>query len=248
MTNPSLTLASKLMQTLANCKAALSSLHASSVDTQAHELPNLIDLTHANLNRSPPAKTPMRGSQSDCSWPATLPRLELQIEQALAALDVDSVKQPNYCQNPQHSKYKMDRSRLAADEFGHLAQGVGNHNMTFQKTDNTMSPIAALFATYKLKKQLSTKQVLLPLRTGAITHTTTPTPKMLVARVLFNSVVSTPGAGFVTVDISNFYLMTPLLQPEYIRIKLSNLRQKIIDQYKLQDKVNRHGMIFVTIT
>jgi hypothetical protein len=38
-----------------------------------------------------------------------------------------------------------------------------------------------------------------------------PTADMLVAKILFNSVISTPGARFGTMDISNFYLMTPLL-------------------------------------
>ena len=37
-----------------------------------------------------------------------------------------------------------------------------------------------------------------------------PTADMLVAKILFNSVVSTKGAQFMTIDISDFYLMTPL--------------------------------------
>ena len=37
----------------------------------------------------------------------------------------------------------------------------------------------------------------------------TPTADMLVAKMLFNSVISTRGARFMTMDISNFYLMTP---------------------------------------
>ena len=46
----------------------------------------------------------------------------------------------------------------------------------------------------------------------------TPTAEMLVAKLLFNSVVSTPGARFMTMDILNVYLMTPLRRPEFIRI------------------------------
>jgi hypothetical protein len=38
-----------------------------------------------------------------------------------------------------------------------------------------------------------------------------PTADMLVAKILFNSVISTPSARFVMIDISNFYLMRPLL-------------------------------------
>ena len=56
----------------------------------------------------------------------------------------------------------------------------------------------------------------------------TPTAEMLVAKLLFNSVISTKDAKFMTMDISNFYLMTPLKRPEYIRMKLANIPQEII--------------------
>ena len=38
----------------------------------------------------------------------------------------------------------------------------------------------------------------------------TPTVDMLVAKLLFNIVVSTRNAKFMTMDTSHFYLMTPL--------------------------------------
>jgi hypothetical protein len=61
----------------------------------------------------------------------------------------------------------------------------------------------------------------------------TPTADMLVAKLLFNSVILTRGARFMTMDISNSYLMTPLHQPEFIPMTLSNIPDKIIDEYKL---------------
>ena len=51
---------------------------------------------------------------------------------------------------------------------------------------------------------------------------------MLVAKLLFNSVISTKDAKFMTLDISNFYLMTPLKRPEYIRMKLADIPEEII--------------------
>jgi hypothetical protein len=51
---------------------------------------------------------------------------------------------------------------------------------------------------------------------------------MLAAKLLFNSVVLTPGAKFMTIDISNSYLMTPLPRPEYLRLKLSDIPEEII--------------------
>jgi hypothetical protein len=71
---------------------------------------------------------------------------------------------------------------------------------------------------------------------------------MLVAKLLFNSVVSTPGAKFMTMDISNFYLMTPLLRPEYLRIKLTDIPDEIIQEYRLHTLVNAKGFVFVEVT
>ena len=51
---------------------------------------------------------------------------------------------------------------------------------------------------------------------------------MLVAKILFNSAISTKGARFVTIDISKFYLMTPLKRPEYIHIHVRYIPDEII--------------------
>ena len=71
---------------------------------------------------------------------------------------------------------------------------------------------------------------------------------MLLAKTLFKSVISTKGARFMTMDISNFYLMTPLKQPEYMRVKLNNIPQEIIDEYKSKDKAIPDGSIRVATT
>ena len=42
----------------------------------------------------------------------------------------------------------------------------------------------------------------------------TSTANMLVVKILFNSGISTKGSKFTKMDISNFYLVTPLNQPE----------------------------------
>ena len=44
----------------------------------------------------------------------------------------------------------------------------------------------------------------------------TPTADMLLAKILFNSVISTKGARFMTADVKNFYMMTPLLMLMFI--------------------------------
>ena len=49
-------------------------------------------------------------------------------------------------------------------------------------------------------------------------------------------------------DISNFYLMTPLKRTEYIQMKIDNLPEEIINEYKLREKVNRQSMICIEVT
>ena len=66
----------------------------------------------------------------------------------------------------------------------------------------------------------------------------TPTAVTLVSRILFNSVISTKGDSFMMIDISNFYLMTPLKRPEYIRIHIRDIPDEIIKEYKLREKTD----------
>ncbi len=73
----------------------------------------------------------------------------------------------------------------------------------------------------------------------------TPTAEMLVAKMLFNSVISLKGACFMTMDISNFYLMTPLHHPEFIRVKLSNIPDEVIEEYKLREKATKNGSVYI---
>ncbi len=73
----------------------------------------------------------------------------------------------------------------------------------------------------------------------------TPTAEMLVAKMLFNSIISTKGARFMTMDISNFYLMTPLHQPEFIRIELSDIPDEVIEEYKLREKATPDSSTYI---
>ena len=71
---------------------------------------------------------------------------------------------------------------------------------------------------------------------------------MLVAKLFFNSVISTQGARFMTMDITNFYLMTPLKRPEYVKIKLRDIPEEIIVKYKLRDIATADGNVYIEAT
>jgi hypothetical protein len=72
-----------------------------------------------------------------------------------------------------------------------------------------------------------------------------PTAKMLVAKLLFNSVISSHGARFIAMDIANFYLMNPLKRPEYVKIKLRDIPEEIIVEYKLRDIATPDGSVYI---
>ncbi len=58
----------------------------------------------------------------------------------------------------------------------------------------------------------------------------TPTVEMLVAKMLFNSVISTKDAHFMTMDILNFHLVTPLHHLEFIRLNLNDIPDEVIKE------------------
>jgi hypothetical protein len=74
----------------------------------------------------------------------------------------------------------------------------------------------------------------------------TPTADITTAKCLLNSVVSTPGAKFMTIDLANFYLNTPMERFEYMRIPLSAIPTCIMEQYNLEPLVH-NGFVMVEI-
>jgi hypothetical protein len=74
----------------------------------------------------------------------------------------------------------------------------------------------------------------------------TLTAGLTTAKILINSVISTLGAKFLVIDITNFYLNTPLGQFEYIVINLSSLPQKTIEKYNLIE-LSQDGKVYIEI-
>ena len=64
--------------------------------------------------------------------------------------------------------------------------------------------------------------------------------------MLWNSVLSTPGSKYFTVDIANFYLGTPMDRPEYMRLPMKIIPQEIIDKYKLEE-IATDGWVYCKI-
>ncbi len=68
-----------------------------------------------------------------------------------------------------------------------------------------------------------------------------PTVDMVTVKLHLNNVIFTKGACYCTIDLKDFYLMTPMAHPEYMRMKLKDLPAEIVELYNLTDKVNSNG-------
>ena len=56
------------------------------------------------------------------------------------------------------------------------------------------------------------------------------------------------GAKFMSINISNFYLNTPLPQYEYMKLNLTDIPQKVIDEYKLAQKATKEGYVYIEVS
>jgi hypothetical protein len=71
----------------------------------------------------------------------------------------------------------------------------------------------------------------------------TRTADLLTVKLLLNSVISTPGAKFMSLDISNFYLMAPMDRQEYVRMNLDDFPDDIIKEYNLREIATKDGCV-----
>ena len=72
-----------------------------------------------------------------------------------------------------------------------------------------------------------------------------PTADLLTVKLLLKSVISTPGAQFITMNIKNFYVNTPLKCYKYLWLKLDDIPADVQTQYNIQEKAE--GWVYVEI-
>ena len=73
------------------------------------------------------------------------------------------------------------------------------------------------------------------------------TASLETSKMHLNGIISTPGAKHMTMDTRKKYLNTPLDRYKYIRMKLSDSPQQIIDQNNLNDIIAPDGYIYMEI-
>jgi len=151
---------------------------------------------------------------------------------AFAVMELDSGKMLKHRQliNHEDSEISATWSTSLANGFGRLFQGVGKRiknptntchfirkdqvpkdrfkDVTYGKFECTVRPQKA--EKHRTRLVVGGNRIKYPGEVG------TPTAEMLLVKILLNSVVSTRGAKFMSIDIKNFYLVTPMERYEYI--------------------------------
>jgi hypothetical protein len=71
----------------------------------------------------------------------------------------------------------------------------------------------------------------------------TPTANLLTVKILLNSIILMPNAKFMTINIKDFYLNTPMERYKYFSMKLDLFPEDVIHEYNLHNKVDTNGNV-----
>ncbi len=127
--------------------------------------------------------------------------MERDVEQAMAVMDRDSGKMINYRQLMKHPKFNKAWTKSSANKFKRLASGVGTETIQFihqhevPQTRQKDVTYSSFQCTVRPKKDEPnrTRFTVGSDRINYPGEVATPTAGMLVAKILFNSVISTRG-------------------------------------------------------
>jgi hypothetical protein len=168
----------------------------------------------------------------------------------------------NHRQLLRHPKYKESWAKSAANEFGWLAQGLKDSRVkgtdiiefirkdqvpNYRMKDVTYGSYNCDFKPSKEEKE-RTRLTAGGDRKNYPDNCGTPTTDMIFFKILINSILCTPNAKCIMMDIKDFYLQTPMKRPEYIWLKITDIPDEIIQEYKLMLLVTHGRYIYCEIT
>ena len=147
------------------------------------------------------------------------------------------------------------------NEIGRLAQGMpgrntGTNTIFFIKKDQvpkerakdvTYGLITTLIRPEKIDEPNRTRLVAGGNQVHYPGNAGTPTADLLTVKLLLNSIISTESARFMTMDIKDFYLNTPMARYEYMRLRLADMPEDVIEHYKLHELATPDGAIYCEI-
>jgi hypothetical protein len=160
--------------------------------------------------------------------------------------------------NHSNDEFRQQWQQSAANEFGRLAQGIkGRVEFTdaidfihfHEKPKDKKATYGRVVCTVRPQKK-EQNRTRITVGGNLIDYpgdVSTQTADLTTFKTHLNSVISTPGAKYMCMDVGNFYLMTPLDEPEYMRFHISLIPDEIIEAYDLKPKVHTDGFVYIRI-
>ena len=76
-----------------------------------------------------------------------------------------------------------------------------------------------------------------------------PAANLLETKILLNSTISDvkKGARFCNADLKDHFLGSPMKDPKYMKVHISKFVPDIIDKYKLRNKIDDNGFVYIRI-
>jgi hypothetical protein len=116
-----------------------------------------------------------------------------------------------------------------------------------QAKDVTYGLITTLVRPEKIDEPNRTRLVVGGDRVHYPGNADTPTANLHTVKLLINSIISTKGARFMTMDIKDFYLDTPMICFEYMRLRIAGMPEDVIAHYNLRKKATPNGYVYCEI-
>ncbi len=161
--------------------------------------------------------------KSDFEAAMNIMECNLHSKTAQAIFDKESGQMLKYWKLITHPKYWGAWTHSSANEFGRLAQGVGSRiegtNTIFfvqkkdipadRRRDVTYGKFVCEYKPNKTEQE-RTRFTVGGDKINYPGNCATPTGNLTLFKIMLNSIISTQGARFMTLDIKNFYLNTPM--------------------------------------
>ncbi len=177
----------------------------------------------------------------------------LNLPEVLSVLDPSTGEFLEHCQLQQDPRYKVTWDTSYANKLGRLCQGIGSGTTPDSKRvagTNTFFLIDYQDIPAHQQKEICHTMVVCDVPpdkdNSDCTRITiggnricypgdvgTNTASLELFKLLINSVLSRKGARFSSIDLKNFYLDTPMPDPEYVCIKITDISAEFIEEYKL---------------
>jgi hypothetical protein len=151
---------------------------------------------------------------------------------ALSVLDPATGEFLEHCQLCRNPRYKATWDTLYANELGHLCQGIGAGSTPSAQPLHKRKEVCHTMVVCEVRPDkddpdcthitIGGNHICFPGNVG------TNTTLLELVKLLLNSVLSQKG-----IDLKNFYLDTPMPDPEYVRIKISDIQAEFIEEYNI---------------